>query len=416
MNTNERLENSPVLPDQRVVILDVLRGFSLFGILMVNMSFFNNSVYSYVLGFDKPVNVLDQFGRLFISFFCEGKFYTIFAFMFGLGMAIQMLKAYRNGRRFVPFFLRRMLVLMLIGIVHGYLIWSGDILILYSILGIAALVFRNCRPRTLFIWMILLLFVPLFFNGALIGLIEVVKMSAEGEKAIVDVFADVERTMREDAEKADHIYGGGTFGEITAQRVRDMNFMFSIWPFMAFNVLAMFLLGLIVGKKGIIDDLEGHGTLIRRIFLSGLVVGIVGNGVYTAGMEFSNRIVPSWTLLCSLVGQTIGGPAFALFYMTGLILLFQKSAWRERLKPLALTGRMAITNYILQSVMCTLLFYGYGAGLYGKIGVFSGIVVTVVIFLIQVRVSVWWLNRFRFGPVEWLWRSLTYGSRQPMNI
>jgi uncharacterized protein len=115
-----------------------------------------------------------------------------------------------------------------------------------------------------------------------------------------------------------------------------------------------------------------------------------------------------------LTGQTFGAPALALFYMSGLTLLSQNTAWQKRMAPLAYAGRMAISVYLMQTLICTLLFYGYGFGLYGKVGAAGGILLTVIIYVLQIPFSVWWLNRFRFGPVEWLWRSLTYGKLQPM--
>jgi uncharacterized protein len=124
--------------------------------------------------------------------------------------------------------------------------------------------------------------------------------------------------------------------------------------------------------------------------------------------------VPSAWLLVSLAGQAVGAPALSLFYMSSIVLLMQRTPWEQRLRPLAPVGRMAISNYLLQTVICTTLFYGYGLGLYGQAGSAAGLLLTVVIFALQVPLSVWWLGHFRFGPVEWLWRSLSYGSRQPM--
>ena len=220
--------------------------------------------------------------------------------------------------------------------------------------------------------------------------------------------------MQNAAEKADRTYATGAFIEITRQRIEDMNFMYSIWPFMGFNVFAMFLLGFAVGKKRILDNIQDNLPLIRKVLIWGLIVGVMGNLLYVVAGESAHRFIPSALLMVSLIGQTFGAPALALFYMSGLTLLAQKPSWQPRLNPLASVGRMAITNYLLQTVICTFLFYGYGFGLYGKMGAAAGILLTVLIYLIQIPKSVWWLKRFRFGPVEWLWRTLTYGQRQPM--
>ncbi len=415
MNTIEQQSIAPVQSGQRIPVIDILRGFAIFGILLVNMEFFNNSVFSYVIGLDKPNNVIDQLGRWFIAFFGEGKFYSIFAFLFGLGMAIQLHRAQEKGTRFAPFFLKRMLILLLIGLIHAYLFWTGDILILYSVLGIAlVLLFRNCRPKTLFIWTLVCLSIPILINGALFGIVELGKMAPDGEKMMTKTFAEQEDILKSAADKADHTYAAGTFVEITRQRIGDMNYMYSLWPFMVFNILAMFLLGLAVGKKRIFDNIQDNLPLIRKVLIWGLIVGVMGNLLYVVAGESAHRFIPSAPLMISLIGQTFGAPALALFYMASITLLSQKPSWQPRLNPLASVGRMAITNYLLQTVICTFLFYGYGFGLYGKIGVAAGILLTVLIYLIQIPTSVWWLKRFRFGPVEWVWRTLTYGQRQPM--
>lgn len=415
MDTIEQQGIRPVQPGQRIQVIDILRGFAIFGILLVNMEFFNNSVFSYVMGLNEPTNATDQLGRWFIAFFGEGKFYSIFAFLFGLGMAIQLHRAQAKSTRFVPFFLKRMLVLLLIGLVHAYLFWVGDILILYSVLGMGlVLLFRNCRPKTLFIWSLVFLFIPILINGALFGFVELGKMAPDGEKMMAEVFAEQERIMQYSAEIANQTYAAGSFLDITRQRLGDMNFMYSSWPFMGFNVFAMFLLGLAVGKKRIFDKIQDNLPLVHKVLILGLNVGVIGNLLYVVAGESAHRFIPSAELLVSMIGQTFGAPALALSYMSGLTLLAQKLSWQPRLNPLASVGRMAITNYLLQTVICTLLFYGYGFGLYGKIGVAAGILLTVLIYSIQISLSVWWMKRFRFGPVEWLWRTLAYGQRQPM--
>jgi uncharacterized protein len=417
MTLNQKQIITPVQPGQRILTLDILRGFAIFGILLVNMQFFNHSALTYVMGLGKPTGTLDQLARWFIAFFAEGKFYSTFAFLFGLGMAIQYSRAQEKGVRFVPFYLRRLFVLFIIGLMHAYLFWVGDILILYSVLGVVLLLFfRNRQPRTLLIWTIIFLIVPLLLNGALFALTELAKMSPGGEEMMTEILAEQARRFQSVGAQADQVYATGTFAEITRQRVRDMNFMYMTWPFMAFNVLAMFVLGLYAGQRRIFDVTPDNRSLIRQVLIWGLIVGVIGNLLYVVAGESANRSIPSPQLLVSLAGQTFGAPALSLFYMAGLAFLAENPVWQRRLTPLVYVGRMAITNYLLQTVICTTLFYGYGFGFYGRIGLAAGILLTLVIYLLQIPFSVWWLNRFRFGPLEWLWRSLTYGQRQSMRI
>jgi len=147
----------------------------------------------------------------------------------------------------------------------------------------------------------------------------------------------------------------------------------------------------------------------------GLIIGVAGNAAFAVGGSFD----PSPTSVMQNVGRlclVVAAPALTLFYASTIILLTQREIWRRRLAPLAAVGRTALSNYLLQSLICTTIFYSYGLALFGKVGPSLGLLLTITIFLIQVPLSVWWLRRFQFGPIEWLWRSLTYWQRQPMRV
>lgn len=404
---------APVQPRNRIVTIDILRGFAIFGILLVNIEYFNQSVFNNVAELHAPATMLDQLARWFIAFFAEGKFYSTFSFLFGLGMAIQYLRAEEKGARFGPFWLRRMIVLLAIGIIHAYLFWPGDILIMYSILGIVLLLWRKAKPRTLLIWFFIFLLLPLLINAGLAGMVKVGEM-AIGAEEMAKVFDEQIMNYATLGVRADKIYANGDFLEITQQRARDMMFMYSVWPFMGFNVIAMMILGLNVGKRRIFEDIPGNMPLIRKVWLWALIIGLVGNFVYVYFGEMGNRAVPSLANLVSLTGQTFGAPALALFYMSSLTILAERTIWRQRLQPLAKVGRMALTNYLLQSAICSILFFGYGFALYGKVGIALGVLLTIAIYAVNIMFSSWWLARFRFGPMEWIWRTLTYGKRQPL--
>jgi uncharacterized protein len=406
---------TPLQPGERIQLIDMVRGFALFGILLVNMEMFHQSFMSYAYGLNPPPTLLDQGARWFIAFFSEAKFYSTFAFLFGLGMAIQYARAQAKGVRFVPFYLRRLAVLLGFGLIHAYLIWVGDILILYAVLGaVLLLAFRNRKPKTLLIWCVIFLLIPLLINGALFGLLEVAKRTADGAEMVQQVFAQQTQIAAESAAQADQVYATGTFVEITRQRAQEMNTVYLTWPFMAFNVFAMFVLGFYAGKQQIFAQIPDNLPFIRKVWWWGLIIGVIGNLLYVIFDAMSTRSLPSIPLLIALTGQTFGAPALALFYMSSLALLGQRPAWQPRLARLAPVGRMAISNYLLQSLVCTMLFYGYGLGLYHQVGIAAGLLLTVVIYALQIPLSNWWLARFRFGPVEWLWRSLTYGRWQPL--
>ncbi len=402
---------APVQPGQRIQIIDIWRGFAIFGILVVNMELFNHAIQSVAIGIE-ATGTVDQLARWFIAFFGEGKFYSIFAFLFGLGFAIQQQRIEERNGRFFPLYVRRLLVLLAFGLIHAYLFWVGDILLLYSLLGIILLFFfRNRRPKTLLIWFFILLIIPLVLNGALWGLVELSKTAPGGEAMMAEVFREQVRILDAASDTANQVYATGTFAEITRQRITDMNYMYSVWPFMASNVLAMFVLGLYAGKRRLHETLPNDKSRLRKILVWGLVIGLTGNLLYVAFGELGSRNEPSLSIMVSVTGQTFGAPALAMAYLALLALLAPRVPFISRLAPV---GRMALTNYLLQSLICVTLFYGYGLGLYGRIGQAEGLLLTAVIFLLQIPFSNWWLKRYRFGPMEWLWRCLTYRKMQPM--
>lgn len=407
---------TPVAPAQRIELIDALRGFAIFGILLVNMELFHQSIFTNLWGANEPLGPVEQAARWFIAFFGEGKFYSTFSFLFGLGMALQFARAQSRQTTFVRFWLRRMAVLLAIGLIHAYLFWIGDILILYAGLGAVLLLFYRRRPKTLMIWIVVFLLVPLLINLGLFGLIQLARLSPDGAAMVDNALAEQQALQQAIGADADRVYATGSFGEVTAVRTREMLFMFSAWPFMAFNVLTMMLLGLYAGQRRSFEELASRLPQVRRIWAWGLALGLIGNGLYVLFGEFSTRSMPSAPLLISLLGQTVGAPAFSLFYMATIALLWQHPTWQARVAHLAPVGRMALTNYLLQTVICTTLFYGYGFGFYNSIGIAGGILLTVAIFALQIVISGWWLRRFRFGPMEWLWRTLTYGRRQPMSL
>jgi len=406
---------APVQQAERIQIVDILRGFALFGILFVNMAFFSHPFQAVLFPTDPALPWYDRGAKWLIYFAGEGKFYSLFSLLFGLGLTLLMERIQARGGRFVPLYLRRLIVLLAIGAIHAFLIWTGDILIMYALIGFPLILFRKAKPRTLLIWAVILIAIPLLFNVASTGLVALGRSVPEGAAQINQTFAQVEAGYAADLVRANRVYASGNFLEITAQRVHDYSTLGLTSFFMlGFNVLAMFLVGVYFGKRQIFQNLEANRPRFRKLLIWGLVVGIVGNAVYATLIMSLPRFEASWTLLLATAAQTVGAPLLCFAYLSALALLALTPAWSERLRVLAPVGQMALTNYLMQSIVCTLIFYGYGLRLFGKIGPAMGIVLTVVIYLIQIPISHWWMKCFRFGPAEWLWRSLTYLRPQPM--
>jgi len=404
---------APAPASARIDAVDSVRGFALFGILAVNMAYFSHPIYTLIAGLRTATTPLDRAVEFAIRFLAESKFYPLFSLLFGLGLVLQMQRAEARGVAFVPLYLRRLAVLLLFGLAHAYLIWIGDILTMYALLGFGLLLFRTRAPKTLLIWAGILLALPVLFTALSVAALAAGRATPDGAAELERVLAAMAADYAARAAEASHIYATGGYIEVTAQRARDLAFFAPFQLFMLPSVLAMFLLGLYTGRRGIAQDIPAHLPFLRRVRAWGLGLGLPLNLLYAVASEASERTVPSLLGLVATAALAAGGPVLSLGYAAALALLVQAPAWRRRLAPLAAAGRLALSNYLLQSLVCTLIFYGYGLGLFGQVGAAAGLLLTVVIYLLQLPLSVWWLRHFQFGPAEWLWRSLTYGRWQP---
>ena len=418
MNTSNLAKSfhAPVQQTERIQLVDILRGFALFGILLVNMLIFARPLQSIVLPANPAAPWYDQLAEWLIHFLVEGKFYSLFSLLFGLGLVLQMDRIEARGGRFIPLYARRLLILLGIGAIHAFLIWVGDILMIYAVLVFLLIFFRKAKPHTILIWVVIFLIIPLLFNAVATGLVEFGRSFPESAEQINQTFAHVEAGYVADVERAYHVYQNGNYAEITSQRMYDyLNFaLFGNFFALGFNVLAMFLLGVYFGKRQIFHNPESNQLLFWKLLIWGVFLGLLGNGIYATLIMPLSRFESSWPLWLATVSQGIGAPMLCLAYISAVALLMDIPAWQERLRVLAPVGQMALTNYLFQSIVCTLIFYGYGLGLFGKVGPALGRGFTIVIYLIQIPISHWWMKRFRYGPAEWFWRSLTYWKIQPM--
>jgi len=407
---------TPVAAAERIETLDVLRGFALFGILTVNMMLFSWPVYYSMAGELAWDTRMDAAADWVVRFLAEGKFYTLFSFLFGLGVAIQMERAESRDAGFAGLFCRRLLVLLGIGLVHAFAIWEGDILVWYALFGFLLLAFRKCKPRTLLIWAAIFLLLPVLAYGFFWALIAVASQVQEIAKVIEQEFAKAEASYEQMGEENLRAFSQGTIGEIFAQRAWNVLFGWQYAWFYVPTFFAMFLIGLYAGKRRIARDLEANVRLIRRTLVWGLCLGLPANAVYAIGYGLGNAAELSFTWVITLAAIAVGGPALSLAYAAAITLLLRRDAWKVCLRPIAAVGRMGLSNYLFQSLVCTTIFYSYGLGLYGSVERAAGLGLAMAIYAVLVPFSVCWLRNFQFGPVEWLWRSLTYGKLQPMRI
>jgi len=389
---------TPVRPDGRIQVVDILRGFSILGILLVNMLSFAGHASLHEM---EPIN---RAAVLLIKFVAQSKFYTLFSFLFGWGMAVQMARATQRGTRFAPLYVRRLLVLLLIGLVHAIFIWNGDILVTYALLGLPLLLFRKRSDRTLLVAVIICMLIPIMLSTP-----------GPGE-AFGEAYERATASYRQEVMvgRQTGVYVEGSYLEVTLQRLKELGLGYTGFPYWATHIFGMFLIGLYVGRRRILNNISTHLPLFRKVMWWGLIVGIVCNLVFVSVFASPTLVPTSCYELATRGARTIGGPALCLFYVSAIVLLVQRETWQKQLSPLASVGRMALSNYLFQSLVCTLIFYGYGLGLFGKLGPAITLILTIIIYRVQIGLSDWWLRRYQFGPAEWLWRSLTYGKLQPL--
>ena len=386
----------------------MVRGFALFGVLLVNMYGFGADS----IAWNSPT---DQLAFAIMRVFFESKSWTLFSMLFGFGFAVQLQRAHARGFSILPTYLRRLAVLFALGAAHA-LLYDGDILMLYAELGLGLLVVRRLLTR----WL-LFLALGLMLVFPLARLVSAVGQPAWSEETLTVGEA---RVRLEWAQQAD-VYATGSFAEVLADNasaipadpLEDVHS-----PESGLAVFAMFLVGFSVGRSGVLRDIPGHAAPIARVRTWGLGFGLAAMAVErilaaTAGYAVigSQQARPGVQFAGDLL-FAFGTTALALGYAATLILAAQTPRGRAALAPLAGVGRLALTVYLTQTLIFTTLFYGYGFGQAFRLGPGAVTAWAVVIFAVQVVLCQWWSRRFRFGPMEWLWRSLTYLKWQPLRL
>lgn len=412
--TDPMPELRPTSAAERIPEIDMLRGIAILGILMVNVLFFSNPVYSMLMQESPHTGQANHIAELIIRFFAEQKFISLFSMMFGLGAGVLYTRAQAKGRKFAPFFARRLLVLLPIGLVHAVVLWSGDILVTYALLGFLLIAFDNAKPRTLLIWFFVLMTIPLIINGLSTGAIALWKSTPGGAEQAAKMFGERGAMFADMNQKALQAYSTGNYMDILKARLGELTFMYQGLFYYGWNVLALFLLGMWFWKTGKFQNLDQNLGFFRKLLIFGLVMGFSCNLVYIIFRQGASPILPTPRMFVASLGLQFGAVSQMLFYVSGVILLARTELGKRILNPLRAIGRTALSNYLLQTLVFTTLFYSYGGGLFGRVGPAWCLPMVIGMFVIQILLSNWWVNRFRFGPVEWLWRSLTYWKKQPM--
>ncbi len=373
----------------RIVSIDRMRGFSLLGILLVNMISFHSPYFSIdpETWWNGNINV---FTYRFIDVWIQASFYPLFAMLFGYGLVILRERILDKGLKFTPFVVRRLSLLLLIGCLHAFLIWEGDILITYAVCGFVFLFFLGWSAKRLMIAGLVIYIVPNVFLVWMLGAASAV----EGGAAFSMYDAQA-------AKQAMTVYQTGSFAEVTEQRMTEWyknNNLTGLF-FYLITILPLFLIGAGAAKMRLFEQVHRNKKKIGA-FAAGLAaIGLLIKFVpYLYGRTY-------WT---DYAQDIFGGAMLAMAYALIIALLSESRKMDRVLYPLEAAGRLSISNYLFQSIFSTMVFYSYGLGYYGDVSIFAGTMLALSIYASQLAFSSWWLKRFYFGPVEWLWRSGSY--------
>lgn len=398
----------PVRKKERFAILDILRGFALVGIAVANFPEF--ALFTFL----KPDAVAamptagaDRWVRFLQYVFVDGKFYTIFSLLFGIGFSIIISNAMRRGASGFRIFYRRMAILLGFGFVHLMFIWSGDILMLYALMGMLLPLFRNCSDRTLLSWAAVLLFVPVIIDFAC-------------EFAGVSLSAGVVRLQQHYCAKY------GITDDNFAYWLRDADSYGGVFQFLVqgalvrvqefvdgnryFKVMGLFLIGFCIGRRRMYAHTVMRRRMLRRVALAGCFAGLPLSVVYAWSAVNGHPWGNAAHSLLYFVSVYIVGFA----YVAAICLVYNRHPRARVFSLFSAPGRMALTNYIGQSVWGMAIYYGIGLGLGASMGLSLVVAVAVGVWLVKALFSLLWLRFFNFGPLEWIWRMLTYGRRFPL--
>ncbi|MET4067621.1 uncharacterized protein ABID58_002410 [Bradyrhizobium sp. S3.2.6] len=364
----------PTPSAERIDAIDVLRGIALFGVMAINLVMeFRVSIFEQFLGPRILASPIDRAVEAILSQAVELKAFALFSLLFGAGLAIQFDRLANSERR-TALLLRRLAVLLVFGVIHLCLIWNGDILTEYAIAGFIVLPFLF-GPR----WLLTL--------AALVSLALYLAMQAFPPAGLFPSRA----AIWQDVMDANRIYATGGFRDVLPFRLREIPLIASLHAFVFLRTIGLFLLGALAWRSGIVQNTRG-------LFAIALPAIGLGAGLLYRGIEPLGTIV------------------LALGYGAAILGIAHVERGKKLLGWAAPLGRMAFTNYVAQSVIFGWIFYGYGLGLFGRLGVAPALAIGIIVYAAQLRFSAFWLRHYRYGPLEWLWRSLMYGERQPMVV
>ena len=406
---------SPVKAAEREIFMDVLRGFAILGIFIANLAGFTWYAENDHLSGPWLIPALDHKMRFLHYMFIEGKFYSIFSLLFGWGIALQVKRGIVKGTDALSTIKRRLVFMLLLGAVH-LLLWPGDIVFFYALLGFLLLPLRKFPNKTLLITGGILILLPILLYAA--------KMKWPWLNAPAEFLyktgMQLDNKLNGNKSQTDFInllQQGNWWAMLKADiagfffRYGDLLFISRI-P----KVMGMFLIGYVLGRSDFYKNIQQHKKLLWCIIIAGLVIGLPTN--YYLAKNMMAHDGDYYTLkingLYRTVAYALGVAQLALVYVAILMLSFQTGMGKKILSVLAPVGKMAFSNYIMHTLIGNFVFLGAGLGYMLQVGPFYYTLFGIIVFIFQIILSTIWLKYFNYGPLEWLWRSATYKKWQPM--
>ncbi len=403
---------TPVSISERADILDILRGVALLGICLANYPVFSLYVFQTketLTGM--PTASIDKWVSYFHFIFIDGKFYSLFSLLFGIGFSIILLRSRAKGLG-LNIFYRRLFILILLGLAHSLLLWQGDILLLYGLIGLILPLFRNVSSRNLIIFWVVLILLPI--------VIDAIKVLTDNQWNMSKPLGRMALAIEGPMGITDANWRTWLLDQTSYVDLLKYNQSGIFWRYQGlldnnrfFKVLGMFILGLYVGKNLIYRKLEENKSLLKKVRFWGFIIGLPISILY-AFLEMDEHRLPEAFALLDTIAYAFSVVPLSLAYTASISLWFLNAKYREFLKLFSNPGRMALTNYILQSVLGILIFYGVGFGFGAKTGLIYVILIAIGIYGLEIIFSHFWLKYFNYGPLEWLWRQLTFGKRFPL--
>ena len=401
---------APIDAAQRIQALDVIRGFALLGIFLMNIEWFSRPLQEMGSGIDPAATGIDHAAAWAVHVLVAGKFWVLFSLLFGMGFAVMSSRG-GHGAQFRSRYVRRCLVLLAFGLLHALLLWPGDILHAYAVTGLLLLAFGEVSNRAR-----LLLGIGLYaglasmivVGGGLMSLVPPGEMPGFETMAV---------EMESAAAAAREVYAHGNYFQVVLQRGRDFLTLGVQGALMMIPMaLGVFMLGAWLVRSGRMHDVASQRGWFARLALWTLPLGAVFVTLSMWVGESFDGMREMGPMLLAQGLMMLGSLPLALGYLSLLVLGLGLPGISRVLGWLAPAGRMALTHYLLQSLVASSLFFGYGLGWWGQLGRGAQVLLALAIFALQVVASHWWLGRYRFGPMEWLWRWLTYGARPAMRL